>query len=67
MYGKRWKIEQTFKSLKESRRLESHCLRGLKPIILHALMSTLSYQATALVKAQAGQLADMRWMVRKVA
>lgn len=67
LYGKRWKIEQTFKSLKESRRLESHCLRGLKPITLHALMSTLSYQATALVKAQAGQLADMRWMVRKVA
>ena len=67
LYGKRWKIEQTFKSLKESRRLESHCLRGLKHITLHALMSTLSYQATALVKAQAGQLADMRWMVRKVA
>ena len=67
LYGKRWKIEQTFKSLKESRRLESHCLRGLKPITLHALMSTLSYQATALVKAQAGQLADMSWMVRKVA
>ena len=67
LYGKRWKIEQTFKSLKESRRLESHCLRGLKHITLHALMSTLSYQATALVKAQAGQRADMRWMVRKVA
>lgn len=37
LYGKRWKIEQTFKALKESRRLESHCLRGLKPITLHAL------------------------------
>ena len=66
-YAKRWSIEQTFKSLKESRRLESHCIRGQRQITLHVLMSVLSYQATALVKVQAGQLEDMRWMVRRVA
>ena len=53
--------------MKESRRLESHCIRGQRQITLHALMSVLTYQATALVKAQAGQLEDMRWMVRRVA
>ena len=66
-YGKRWTIEQTFKSLKESRSLDRHYRRGLKSITLHALMSTLSYLVAALVKLQAGQFEDMRWMVRKVA
>ena len=67
LYGKRWKVEQLFKSLKESRRLERHCVRGLLQITLHALMSTLTFQATALVKAEAGRLDEMRWMVRQVA
>ena len=66
-YGKRWQIEQIFKSLKESRSLDKHYRRGLKAITLHALMSVLSYQATALAKLEAGQFEDMRWMVRKVA
>ena len=64
-YKKRWSVERVFKSMKESRRLESHCVRGLKHITLHALMSTLSYQATAYVKAVNKE--EMRWMVRKVA
>ena len=66
-YGKRWTIEQTFKSLKESRSLDRRYRRGLKSITLHALMSTLSYLVAALAKLQAGQFEDMRWMVRKVA
>ncbi len=65
-YGKRWQIEQIFKSMKESRSLDRHYRRGLKSITLHALLSTLSYLATVLVKLQAGQFDDMRWMVRKV-
>ena len=67
LYRKRWAVEQLFKTLKQSRRLESHCLRGLRHVRLHALMSTLTFQATALVHALAGNLDGMRWMVRKVA
>ena len=67
LYSKRWSIERIFKSMKESRRLEEHCVRGLKYISLHALMSTLTYQASALVKVLAGEQDNMRWMVRRVA
>ena len=67
LYAKRQAIERVFKSLKESRRLESHCVRGLRQITLHAMMSVLAFQATALVRVLAGALGDMRWMVRRVA
>ena len=67
LYGKRWSVERLFKTLKESRRLESHCVRGAARITLHVLMSVLVYQASALVKVQSGQKDMMRWMVRKVA
>ena len=67
IYARRWAIERLFKTLKESRRLESHCVRGLRQITLHALMATLTYQASALVSVKAGDLEWMRWMVRKIA
>ena len=67
LYGKRQAVERVFKSLKESRRLERHCVRGLRQIALHATMSLLAFQATALLAAQAGELGQMRWMVRQVA
>ena len=66
-YAKRQAIERVFKSLKESRRLERHCVRGLRQITLHVLMSVLAFQATALAKLLAGEAEWMRWMVRKVA
>ena len=66
-YSQRQAIERVFKSLKESRRLERHCVRGLRQIRLHVLMSVLAFQATALVKVLAGDLEEMRWMVRRVA
>ena len=66
LYSKRWSVERVFKSIKESRRLEEHCVRGLKYITLHALMSTLTYQANALVKVLAGEQDSMNWQVRKV-
>ena len=53
--------------MKESRRLERHCVRGLRQITLHAVMSTLAFQATVLVRLQAGEVEWMRWMVRWVA
>ena len=37
LYSKRYAIERVFKSEKESRRLERHCVRGLRNIILHTL------------------------------
>ena len=60
-------VERVFKSLKESRRLERHCVRGLKKVALHATMSVLAFQATALVHLEAGEQDELRWMVRKVA
>ena len=67
LYAKRQAIERVFKSMKESRRLERHCVRGLRQITLHAMMSALAFQATELVKLRTGQADMMRWMVRKVA
>ena len=66
-YRLRQAIERVFKSLKESRRLERHCVRGLRQITLHSLMSSLAFQATALVRLLAGEIGEMRWMVRRVA
>ena len=66
LYDKRQAIERVFKSMKESRRLERHCVRGLRQITLHAMMSTLAFQATALVRIMTGEADWMRWMVRKV-
>ena len=67
LYTKRQAIERVFKSMKESRRLDRHCIRGLRQVTLHAVMSTLAFQATVLVKLRAGEAQWMRWMVRKVA
>ena len=66
LYTKRQAIERVFKSMKESRRLERHCIRGLRQITLHAVMSALAFQATVLVRLR-GDTELMRWMVRKVA
>ena len=67
LYTKRQAIERVFKSMKESRRLERHCIRGLRQVTLHAVMSALAFQATVLVRLRAGETDLMRWMVRKVA
>ena len=66
LYRLRWSVERVFKSLKESRRLEGHYIRGLRRIALLAAMSTLVYTATALQQVRAGEQ-DYRWMVRRVA
>ena len=67
LYQKRWSVERVFKSMKESRRLESHCVRGLRKVSLHAAMSTLAFQATALARLRSGEIESLRWMVRRVA
>ena len=66
LYTKRQAIERVFKSMKESRRLERHCVRGLRQITLQAAMSALAFQATVLVRLWAGETEWMRWMVRRV-
>lgn len=67
LYAKRQSVERTFKSLKQSRRLERHYARGLRRVRLHTLMAVLTYQATALTSVQAGLRPWMRWMVARVA
>ena len=67
LYAKLQAIERTFKSLKQSRRLERHYIRGLRQVRLHCLMAVLAYQATVLAHVQADAIADMRWQVRRVA
>ena len=66
LYDKRQSVERVFKSLKQSRRLIQHYHRSLRKIALHVALSTLTFQATALVKAKAGQLDDMRWMTSRL-
>ena len=66
LYRLRQAVERVFKSMKESRRLEDHFIRGLRRIALHAVMSTLGFQATFFVNLLAGE-SRPRWMVRKVA
>ena len=67
LYRLRQGIERIFKSMKQSRRLEAHCLRGLDKIAVHAALSVLIFQATVLTRLRLGDMFGMRWMVRKVA
>ena len=67
LYSKRQSIERIFKSMKESRRLERHCIRGIQQIRLHSLMSTLAFQATVLDNVKAGAVRYRNWMLDEVA
>ena len=66
-YAKRWSIERVFRSLKHSRGLEGHHVRGKAKIRLLASLSLLTYQATALARAKAGTLKNLRQMRVRVA
>ena len=66
LYRLRQSVERVFKSMKQSRRLNAHCARGLARVALHASMSVLAYSATLLVQTLAGAERP-RWMVRRVA
>ena len=67
LYGLRQSVERVFKSLKQSRRLEAHCVRGLKRVALHCAMSVLVFQATTLVRLRESGVKGMTWQVRKIA
>ena len=67
--GRFWvrNIERVFRSLKHSRGLEGHCVRGMRKILLHATMSVLTYQATVLFRLKVGDVDRMRQIGVKVA
>ena len=67
LYRLRQGIERIFKSMKQSRRLEAHCLRGFDKIAVHSALSVLIFQATVLTHCRLGNAMGMRWQVRKVA
>ncbi len=67
LYAKREVIEQLFKGMKQSRKLERHYLRRKMNIDLHVTMCTLTCVLKMLMNARAGRMDTLRWMVRKVA
>ena len=66
IYKKRVAVERVNSRLKDKRRLDSHCLRGLPKLDLHCTLSVLAMDAMALAKAQSGQLSEVRNSTRKV-
>ena len=67
LYRQRMSIERVFRSLKHSRGLEGHCMRGMRKIKLQATMSVLTFQATVLGRVKAEDYVGMRQMTVKVA
>ena len=66
LYAKRQAVERVFRSLKASRNLEGHHYRGIAKILLHATLSILTFQATALARCRTGNFENMRQMRVKV-
>ena len=67
LYSMRMSIERVFRSLKHSRALEGHCVRRMRKIALHATLSALTFQVTALAQLQAKDPDRMRRMTVRVA
>ena len=66
LYSKRTSVERVNSKLKEHRRLNSHCHRGLGKVQLHCLMSVLSLLITALSEVNAGNIERARACTRKI-
>ena len=64
-YARRTSVERVFGRLKETRRLERHCYRGIEKVELHCLLSVLTLQARAVVQLEADE--SLRQCLRKVA
>ena len=67
LYRQRMSIERIYRSLKHSRGLEGHCVRGMRKITLHATLSALTYQATVLARLKVKDFEGMRQMAVRVA
>ncbi len=50
IYGKRSSVERVNSQLKECRRLEGHCFRGLAKATTHAMLGVAVMQATAVAR-----------------
>ena len=61
-YAKRQSVERLFGSLKRSRNLEVHFSRNINRMRLHATLSLVAYQATALARAKEDRLENLRQM-----
>ena len=61
-YSKRQAVERLFRSLKASRSLEGHHYQGYAKILLHATLSVLTFQATALARCRADDYGNLRQM-----
>ena len=61
-YAKRQSVERLFGSLKRSRNLEVHFSRNINRMRLHATLSLVAYQATALARAKEDELRNLRQM-----
>jgi hypothetical protein len=66
IYRKRVAVERVNSRLKDKRRLDSHCLRGLPKLNLHCTLSVLAMNAMALAKAKLGQLSEVRVTARRI-
>ena len=66
IYAKRVGVERVNSRLKDKRRLDSHCLRGLAKMNLHCTMSVLAMNAMALAKVSSGRLDAVRTSARKL-
>jgi hypothetical protein len=66
LYDKRTSIERVNSKLKEHRRLNSHCHRGLEKVRVHCLMSVLSLVVTALAASQNNLLDEVRACTRRI-
>ena len=63
LYKKRMTIERTFRSLKHSRGLEGHMVRGLARMERHVALGVMTYLATALARLEAGNFRKLRHMI----
>lgn len=66
IYRKRVAVERVNSRLKDKRRLDSHCLRGLQKLNLHCTLSVIAMNAMALAKLDAGKPMEIRLSTRKV-
>lgn len=67
LYGLRQAVERIFKSLKESRRLNAHYVRGMLHLGLHSTMSALASVATAVMHVNRNDLDMLCWQKERVA
>lgn len=67
LYDQRQSCERLFSRLKEHRRLDDHCFRGIDKMTTHCLMAALVISGGAWFKVKARKLKELRNCVREIA